>query len=221
MERLPLNPYDFFGYLASGLLLIIGMDLVFGFPHVLGKELKIIESAVLVLVIYVAGQIIATPAKAVLEVFLVAKLLRRPNVVLFDEKKPKVRGLLFPGYYVVLPKQTRRKILAKAKSEGAEGTGEDLFLHVRYSPSVLNDEKLITRLNNFLNQYGFHRNLSFTALMVGTAFLIKIKVSSLSDADLMNYAIAALVAGALLFYRYLKFFRQYSYELFNTYARTN
>jgi len=221
MERIPLNPYDFFGYLASGLLVIVTMDVVLGFPSLLGKDFKVIESAVLVLVIYIVGQIIATPAKALLEDFFVARILRRPNVVLFEEKKPKIRGLLFPGYYVSLPTQARGKILAKAKSEGVEGTGEDLFLEVRYSPSLLHDEKLINRLDNFLNQYAFHRNLSFASLLVGAALLVKVQVSSLNESELIKYAVAALVAGGLLFYRYLKFFRQYSYELFNTYGRSS
>src|SRR5947199_6434316 len=129
MERIPLNPYDFLGYLASGLLVIVGMDLVFGFPSVIGRDFNAIESVVLFLVIYVCGQIIATPAKAVLEDFFVARLLRRPNVVLFEKKKPRVRSFLFPGYYLALPEPTRVKILTKAKSEGVDKTGEDLFLH--------------------------------------------------------------------------------------------
>ena len=40
-----------------------------------------------------------------------------------------------------------------------------------------------------------------------------------ADLELIKYGIVALVAGVLLVYRYLKFFRQYSYEMFNTYAR--
>jgi len=36
--------------------------------------------------------------------------------------------------------------------------------------------------------------------------------------DLFNYGMVMVFAGSLLFFRYLKFFRQYSYELFNTYG---
>jgi hypothetical protein len=218
MDRIPLNPYDFFGYLASGLLVVVGMDMVFGFPSVIGKDFKAIESAVLLLVVYVVGHSVATPAKALLEDLVVARLLRPPNFVLFQENKPKARRLLFPGYYVALPEHTRGKVLNKAKSEGIDGTGEDLFLHVRYSPSILNDERLLTRLGNFLNQYGFHRNLSFSALLVGLALLIKIKFFASNDPQFIKFAMAALIVGIGLFYRYLKFYRQYSYELFSTYG---
>ena len=86
MERIPLNPYDFFGYLASGLLIVSSMDLVFGFPTILGGDLKVVETAILVLIVYITGQVVATPAKALLEDLVVGRLLKRPNIGLFQEK---------------------------------------------------------------------------------------------------------------------------------------
>ncbi len=40
-----------------------------------------------------------------------------------------------------------------------------------------------------------------------------------ANPDLIKYAVADLIAVILLLYRYLKFFRQYSYEMFNAYGR--
>jgi len=219
MDRIPFDAYDFFGYLASGLLVIVGMDLVLGFPPVLGKGFGAIEGAILVMAIYVVGQVIATPAKALLEDGLIGRLLGRPSVNLFRDKKPRLIGLIFPGYFLPLPEQTRRKILQKAQTEGITGTGEDLFLAVRYNPAVLQDQKLMDKLNSFLNKYGFNRNLSFAALVVGIALLGKFRFSHQANPDLIKYAIADLIAAVLLLYRYLKFFRQYSYEMFNAYGR--
>lgn len=197
------------------------MDLIFGFPPVLGRNFTVVESAILLLVVYVAGQMVATPAKAFLEDLVVARLLRRPNINLLEKKRPCLRGLIFPGYYQPLPEQAQRRVLARAESEGIKGIGEDLFLHVRYSPQVLGNAKLIDRMNGFLNQYGFHRNLSFTALLLGIALLLKFKVSSGVNPELAKHGAVSLAAGVLLFYRYLKFFRQYSYEMFNTYGRAD
>lgn len=219
MERIPFDPYDFFGYLASGFLLVVAMDLTLGFPSVLGRDLTIVESIGLLIAVYVAGQLIATPAKAILEDGLIDKILGRPSVNLFLEHKPRIRCLLFPGYYSPLPPQTRVRVLEKAKTEGFQGTGEDLFLHVRFSPSMLQDARLMARLSSFLNQYGLNRNLCFTALLVGAGMLLASKFLPQRDPNLLGYAVTALLAGVLLLYRYLKFFRQYSYELFNTYAR--
>lgn len=220
MNKIPFDPYDFFGYLASGLLIIVGMDLVLGFPHVLGHDFKVVDSALLVIAIYVLGQVIATPAKALLEELLVGKVLGRPNINLFQEKKPRFLGLIFPGYYQSLPMQTRRKIRTKAQRKGITGIGEDLFLHVRYSRTVQQNQKLMEKLNSFLNKYGFSRNLCFSALIVGIAMFLKIFLFPNNGVELTKYAIIVIVAAILLFYRYLKFFRQYSYELFNTYAGT-
>ena len=219
MDRFPFSAYDFFGYLASGLLLVAGMDLMFGFPAVIGRNFTVVESAILLLVAYVTGQMVATPAKTFLEDLLVARILRRPNINLLKKKKPCLRGLIFPGYCQPLPEQARTRVLARVESEGIKGIGEDLFLHVRYNPWVLENVKLMDRMNGFLNQYGFHRNLSFTALLLGVALLLKFKLTSEVNPELVKYAIASFGAGVLLFYRYLKFFRQYSYEMFNTYGR--
>lgn len=51
-------------------------------------------------------------------------------------------------------------------------------------------------------------------------FTIAVMLSNPFDlsTDVTRYALLSLGAAALLFYRYIKFFRQYSYELFNAYA---
>ena len=217
MNRLPFEPYDFFGYLASGILIVVGMQYVLGFPQVTGQDFKIIDAAMLVLGVYVAGQLIATPAKALLEDWIVEKVLGRPHTMLFLEKKPFVRGMLFPGFYKPLPPNMRKSVLKKVETAGGHKSGEDLFLYVRYSPQVRNDEKIMARLGGFLNQYGFNRNLSFSSLVVGSAFLIKWGHGG--DPKMLKFGLTLFAAGILLFYRYLKFFRQYSYELFNSYSR--
>lgn len=219
MNRIPFDAYDFFGYLASGLLVVLGMDLSLGFPRVLGQDLTIVESAALLIAVYVAGQIMANPAKAILEDGLIGNVLGRPNVNLFRGKKPWLGGLLFPGFYSPLPEQTREKILGKAEGEGIKGTGENLFLHVRYSPVILQDQRMMDRLNSFLNKYGFSRNLAFSALVVGLGMLVAARVSPDAHPELTKYGITSALVGISLFYRYLKFFRQYSYELFNIYGR--
>lgn len=218
MDRFPFDPYDFFGYLASGLLIVAGMDIVLGFPRVFGQDLKVIDTALLVLAVYIAGQLVATPAKAVLEDGIVDKVLGRPSVNLLRQTKSALR-FVFPGFFTTLPEPIRERILAKAEKEGIRGTGEALFLHVRFHPQILSNEKLMAKLTSFLNKYGFARNLAFTSVVVGVALLVKYRVSLGNvDPQLARYGWTALVAGVLLFYRYLKFFRQYSYEMFNTYA---
>jgi hypothetical protein len=217
MNRIPFATYDFFGYLASGFLLVIGMELTLGFPRVLGQQLGPIDVVALLLAVYVAGQLVATPSKAVLEDGLVEKVLGRPNVNLFRRKRPPLRGILFPGFYKPLPPVVQERILRRVKNEGNPSTGETLFLHVRYSTEVRADEKLQARLDTFLNLYGFARNLAFASLVLSAALGARLWLLGI-DPTLVKYAVTAFVVGVLLLYRYLKFFRQYSYELFNAYA---
>ena len=73
MDRLPLHPYDFFGYLGSGLLVVVGMQFVLGFPDVLGYDFHVVDGAILFLGVYVAGQMMATPAKALLEDIVIGR----------------------------------------------------------------------------------------------------------------------------------------------------
>jgi hypothetical protein len=155
----------------------------------------------------------------VLEDGLVDKALKRPSVNLFRDTRPGVRRVLAPGYYQQLPEDRRKKILDRAENEGVHGTGEDLFLHVRYSPEIRGNTAVMGRLDNFLAKYGFARNLGFTALVVGAAMLIDSYFKNGPDLELTRYSVTALVAGLFLVNRYLKFFRQYSYEMFNTYAK--
>jgi len=216
MDHLHFDPYDFFGYLASGILIVTGMDLIFGFPHVLGRDLKVTDMTLLILAVYVAGQMVATPAKAIFEDGLVDKLLKRPNLNLFRKKKPTALWILFPGFFKPLPEETRSRVLAKATADGLSTTGEALFLNVRYHPQILANESLMAKLASLLNKYGFARNLAFTSLLVGIALLVKARLTA--DPLLAHYGYTLLIASVLLFYRYLKFFRQYSYELFNVYA---
>jgi hypothetical protein len=216
MDKIPFDPYDFFGYLASGLALVVGMELTIGFPAVLNSQLNTMQSAFLLVAVYVAGQIVATPSKFLLEDIVVKKLLKSPNKNLFDPRPNRICNILFPGYYTVLPSEIRSRILERVKAEQGETRGESLFLHVRYNAATLANEKLLGRLSTFISRYGFARNLSFSCIAVGIAMLTK---ASITDAPvLVKYGFTALIAGTCLFYRYLKFFRQYSYELFNTYA---
>ncbi len=217
MKEFPFDPYDFFGYIASGILVVIGLEIVIGVPPVLKKDLNTFQLVALSIGVYIAGQIVASPAKWLLEDNIVKKILKAPSVNLMQGSQSVLR-YVFPGYFQSLPRgvveDIKRKIFA-VKNKDLQG--ESLFLHIRFSEHVRNDTVLMERLMVFLKKYGFARNLSFTCLLFGLGVL-SFKGFRL-DQDEAKYAYIVLVVGGLLFYRYLKFFRQYSYELFNTFAR--
>lgn len=215
MVRIPFDAYDFFGYLASGLVLVVGCEVLFGVPPVLNADLSLVQAALLILLIYAAGQAAATPARALLESVVVHRLLGDPNDNLCSLARPK-RRFLFPGYYRPLPEPTRTRVLELAKNAGIAGRGQALFLHARFSQAVITNDRVMERLETFLSKYGFARNLSFAALIVGVAVIIK---GSLEESlILVKYGWMAIGLAVLLLYRYLHFYRQYAFEVLNTFA---
>jgi len=218
MKEWPFDPYDFFGYLAAGLVVIAGLDILFGVPSVLGRDLKPLDLTLVVLAAYVAGQLMATPAKWLLEDLVVHGLLNPPSVHLV--RNPVKRSpvlFLFWEYFSPLPTTVRSRIVAKSRSEGLEALeGEPLFVHIRFRDYVRADSVLMARLGTFLGKYGFCRNLSFVAILFSVCVLIGTPFNV--GGSTTRYALIAGVAGLLLFFRFIKFYRQYAYELFNAYA---
>lgn len=214
MNRIPFSVYDFFGYLASGFIFMVVIDYIVGKQWVLREDFSVVLATLWIVIAYITGQIIAGIAAWLLERNVIGKWLGWPSTNLFKDPPQKWWAKLFPGYFTGLPLAIRNKITEKAKSEGIHETGQALFIHA--FGRVKTDENTMARLNTFLNLYGFCRNISFVCLLA-TLVLI---VGSWGEGNLYRllFAVIAMVGSIGMFYRYLKFFRQYSYELFVTYA---
>jgi hypothetical protein len=214
VNRIPFSVYDFFGYLASGFLLVAAVDYIVGDGWVLHNTLGVALGVFWLLVSYITGQIIASPASFFLERLLVSKWLKQPSINLLQERPRTWRAWAFPGYYTPLPKPTQERVREKAKVDKVNETGEALFIHA--FGEVKKDEKNMPRLNTFLNLYGFCRNICFTCVVV--TLVIMIGSLALGTPEKLYWALASMAAAVGMLYRYLKFFRQYSYELLITYA---
>lgn len=88
MDKIPFTTYDVFGYLASGLALLAGLQLAFGFPPVLNSELRTLDAVFLLLAAYVLGHVVAAASQFVLESIVIEKGLGRPIDNLFRSDKP-------------------------------------------------------------------------------------------------------------------------------------
>lgn len=212
--KIPFDVYDFFGYLASGFVLLVGMELVFGFPEVLLADLTVVQGGLILLGAYVAGHGVATPAKAFLEGVIVHRVLGEPTAHLLFPRRPRLR-LLLPGYFKPLPEEIRRRLLEQLGSSTEAQDPQELFFKARFSPSVQESQAAMGRLSKFLAQYGFARNLTFTLLLVGAALLFSAYLRQ--NPLMLRHGVVVLIAAVLLFYRYLKFYRQYAFETLLTY----
>ena len=212
---IPFSVYDFFAYLSSGAVVVATADYVWNLGILWRRDIGVVFGVALIVLTYVTGHIVAHFSSWLLEHTIVSRVLNRPSVLLVGGKpKSAVLKRVFPNYHRPLPANIQERIRAQAAARNCAGHGEGLFLHVY--PLVTKNEKLQARLDDFRNQYSFARNMSFAFLLAA----VTISAAHLygSGAVQMRWAIAAGVASISLFYRYLKFFQQYSYELFVRYS---
>ncbi len=215
MEKIPFTVYDFFAYLSSGAVWVLTADYVLGFGLLDRDKITPVLAVGLIIFAYVCGHIVAHFSSFILEQTVVARLLRRPNALLMGEQaRMRLFRWIFPGYFRALPQATQLRVLAQAEARGVKSTGEALFLHAY--PIVTASSVLQARLDDFRNQYGFARNMSFAFLTAAAAIVVAHHLGY--HPVRYRWALLSGIAGITLFYRYLKFFRQFSYELFLRYA---
>lgn len=213
MSKIPFTVYDFFAYLSSGSVILATVDLFYGEQWLLRHEIGLVLGVFLVFLAYVTGHVVAHFSSLVLEHLLVDKVLRRPARALLGEKAPALPGILFPGYYRALPQETRKRIAARATERSLSGSGEGLFLHA-YSV-VTRDDRAQQRLDEFRNLYGFARNMAMAFFVAAVLLAVAVPLKRVPT---YWWAAVAVFFGLTMLYRYLKFFRQFSYQLLITYA---
>ncbi|HEY0684834.1 MAG TPA: hypothetical protein VGD45_21030 [Steroidobacter sp.] len=215
MEKLPFTNFDFWGYLASGFLLLCAVDLAAGYGLIQRENWTIVEGILAISMAYVIGHAVASISSLVLERGLVAGLLGRPNQALFGTSRaPSWLRKLFGFYFELLPGETRTTIFDRAAKAGISRAGEGLFWLAFAEARA--SERTMARLADFLNQYSFCRNVSLVCF-VDAALLQWAHLRSGDDAQLL-WTRVSLVVGLVLLMRYLKFLRLYSVELFTSFA---
>ena len=211
MNNFPFSVYDFFGYISAGFLLISAW--MYFVKNQLNFTDDLMTNFVFIIIAYILGHINAMPSKFFLEDLIVGKVLKKPNINLFNKNR-KCWYRLFPGYYKSLPKKQIDKILTKSKTHQIDEPGESLFIHAFVRVKSIEDAN--TRLKSFLNLYGFCRNISFSLFLI--FILIVVLYTKSNDKNLLIWATLSFFSFIAMFYRYLKFYRLYSFEIFINYA---
>lgn len=215
MKNIPFSVYDFFAYLSSGIVLVATVDVVYGAGWLLQDKQPIVLGIVALFIAYIAGHAVAHLSSVILENWILGGVLGRPSALLMSGESSRWR-YVFPNYFKPLPKQTRKRIRAKQALRNFEGEGESLFLHI--FSTMKGQAGVGERLQSFLNLYGFSRNVCLALVLSGVMALVGPVDQRALSAD--GYGLAMLLIAIVMFYRYLKFFRQYSYELFVSYSES-
>lgn len=226
MEKLPFNIYDFFAYLASGCIVLAAVDFAFDLGWSAKKEIGALLGVFAVVVAYVVGHVNASLSGFFIQTLIVKKLLHDPIVILFEDYPlesgaNRIHRLIFSGFYRPLTSTTRLRVLEKSEKKlGRVVTGSGLFFHCH--PIVKQNDAVSKRLETFLYLYGFCRNVCMACLLAVPILLIgslhEWRTHAVVASSKLWWALAAAICAVGMFYRYLKFFRLYSYEVFVNYA---
>lgn len=215
MDKLPFGVYDFFAYLSAGAVLLLTADYVWSLGLLGMKDVTPVLGLALIVLAYVTGHVVAHLSSLLFEQTVVGRILGRPaSQLLGNHPRFRVCAWLFPNYHRPLPANVRQRVTDQAQFRNCSAQDEGLFLHA--FPIVTQNEKYQARLDTFLNLYGFARNMAFSFLVA--AITITIAHWYGLHPVRLRWGVLAGVGAVSMFYRYLKFFRQYSYELFIRYA---
>lgn len=204
MPKIPFSVYDFFGYLAAGVLACVGVDFALDQHWIPDDKLPLQYIVFWVVVAYIAGHINANLSSFFLERLVALRVLGRPTKILMGATS--WLRWIFPGYFTPLPRSVQERIRTRAREAGESFDSEALFHHVR--TIAKRDGVTWGQMQVFLQQYGFCRNVSFVLLVMAPL---------LYWSDHSELATVSLISGLLMFYRYLKFFRQYASEMLSAY----
>lgn len=214
VDKIPFSTYDFFAYLSSGTVLVVASDYISGAGLLHQHEMTPVFAVALVVFTYVCGHVAAHFSSLILEHLVLYRLLGHPASILMGEP-PRWRAFAwaFPNYFRPLPAQTKARVNEHAEARGFLGRGEALFLHTYAIAS--SNSRIQSRLDDFRNQYGFARNISFAFMASSGALFVAFAIGRPVG---LEWTVLSAIVGVTLFYRYLKFFRQHSYEVLIRYA---
>lgn len=216
----PFTNYDFYAYLTSGGLLFVAIDYTLNDAAFLTKtDWSFVQIVIAVAAAYVGGHIVATFAQALLESIIAAKLIAKPIQLQLGFKQPtrieKLVGSLVGRYYEPLPEATRSTIIqatATALKKPVEEVtnAEDIF-QVGFRKSIDVDGAR-SRIDDFRNQYGFCRNISFVGFIGALLLSWKAWTSAYSNFD-WALAVAASLVSIVMFIRFVKFLASFQAEV--------
>lgn len=215
-QKIPFTTYDFWAYLSAGFLLLFAVDSVANTALLLRENWTAVQGVVAVSMAYAIGQLVAGLSSLVFEKGLVGEILGHPRDLLFAQAPtPTFIHILLSSYFEPLPKATQEAVKAKGEKQGVTTAGTALFwaayAYARETSAVM------TRLETFLNLYGFCRNIALVAFVDSAIWYWSYLQPNGPDKYLLWARLSAVV-GIGMTMRYLKFLKHYTSEVFTAYA---
>ncbi|MER9843508.1 hypothetical protein NKJ59_19965 [Mesorhizobium australicum] len=213
--------YDVFAYLPQGFLSLAAIDYILGTSIVLGADWDVPKGTLIVFAAYILGHVVAMPASTILERWIVHGWMKPPSFHLFKIGERSFINYAFAEFSRPLARSIRDAALVRLDMPGVQPNEGEVAFWKAY-PLVKRDDKAASRLEMFLNIYGFCRNAAFVAGLAGVAILGQYLWSihrGVPDSQRRDVGILLLISSFILFRRFLKFYRHYTSEVFVTFAQ--
>lgn len=221
----PFTDYDFYAYITSGVILIASVDYtLFGGVLVNRTEWTVVQGVFWTMLSYLVGHITAGLSSFLLEQTITKKVFRSPSLIVLGLSSPrwfeKLFSSLFAQEYSPLPSpscdEVIRKLSGKLQCDRATLPDAETMFQAAFSVARYEASSEL-RLNQFMNLYGFCRNVAFAFVLASILLTWKL---SFHPAPADGWLIAAAVIMAIGMYgRFLKFYAAYTREIFRAFGR--
>jgi hypothetical protein len=217
----PFSDYDFYSFLASGILLLFAIDYwLSGGEWAIYKNWTLQQNVLVLILAYITGQIITIPSSILYDTILINKVLGHPiEVEPFEGNLSYIKrfvGIIIGKDFGKLPESIKTNVINRAiadttlKNKTLLLDKKNIF-DIAYTAARKRPED-DERINNYRNQYGFSRNISLTSFIT-TGFMYYS-----SDIHATNLAILFGFLGFGMLLRFLTLYAAFSAEVLRSYA---
>ncbi|SOC39455.1 hypothetical protein SAMN05892877_1062 [Rhizobium subbaraonis] len=211
----PLTNYEFYAFVASGMLLVATFDYCFAEAVLVHRtEWTTVQFIFWTVVSFIVGHICAAPSAGLVEHLLARTLFHDPMSVQLGLKplrrRERALGWLFAyREYAPLTPATRETILTAIATD-AIGRCTHRAFEIAY-PVARQVEDTARRLESFQNAYGFCRNIVFVSLIAGGALAYRYTVYGIGQ-DVW-FSLTAFVIAIGMYGRFLKYYALFGREV--------
>jgi hypothetical protein len=222
----PIPIYAVLGHLASGLVILAACEAAFDGKWLIDRQWTPGAIGLCGITAYVLGRLFAELSRLAIERWFVRRVLQAPEKMLLGRERVTTRWkrLLFSGYYQPLADEVRDEVLQQAETDGLQKSHHELFGRLR---SVVEEDRgTRNRLDTLLQMSAICRTMCLGLLLVAAILVSGIFFhgfsSRWSQAEWrkLGYCALSLIESTGMLYRYLKFLRQHTAEVFAFFAET-
>lgn len=224
----PLTSYDFYAYIASGMIVIAGCDYFLTDGLLFYRaQWTLPQGAFWVVLCYLFGHVLAGPSHLIFEELVARKLFHAPSAIILGTATPRLREKIgrfvfsasdYAPFSAIELAAIRNKVESLLSSNtpviSALTSEQMYFVAYPYARSVPDSA---SRLDNFSALYGMSRNVCFSVLLV--TLLAGCRAYGRPDAYNIGLAVSGVLFTIGLYGRFVKFYATYSKEVFRTFYK--